>query len=71
MVMTGIMGSHRTGAVVHKPPVLNPSSRCQCQIAPPSPWQLITLILATVLAVAALTAVPARLGGRRRVTETL
>jgi len=37
----------------------------------PVPWQLIALILATVLAVAALTAVPARLGGRRPVTETL
>jgi putative ABC transport system permease protein len=37
----------------------------------PVPWQLITLILATVLAVAALTAVPAHLGGRRPVTETL
>jgi putative ABC transport system permease protein len=34
----------------------------------PVPWQLITLILATVLAVAALTAVPAHLGGRRPVT---
>ncbi|MEV4518277.1 FtsX-like permease family protein [Dactylosporangium sp. NPDC049525] len=37
----------------------------------PAPWQLVTLILATVLAVAALTAVPAHLGGRRPVTETL
>jgi ABC-type lipoprotein release transport system permease subunit len=37
----------------------------------PVPWQLTALILATVLAVAALTAVPARLGGRRPVTETL
>jgi ABC-type lipoprotein release transport system permease subunit len=37
----------------------------------PVPWQLTTLILAAVLAVAALTAVPAHLGGRRPVTETL
>jgi putative ABC transport system permease protein len=37
----------------------------------PVPGQLIALILATVLAVAALTAVPAHLGGRRPVTETL
>ena len=37
----------------------------------PSPGQLLALVLATVLAVAALTAVPARLGGRRPVTETL
>jgi ABC-type lipoprotein release transport system permease subunit len=37
----------------------------------PSPWQLLALVLATVLVVAALTAVPARLGGRRPVTETL
>jgi putative ABC transport system permease protein len=37
----------------------------------PVPWQLITLVLATVLAVAALTAVPAHLGGRRPVTETI
>ena len=37
----------------------------------PGPWQLTTLILATVLAVATLTAVPAHLGGRRPVTETL
>jgi putative ABC transport system permease protein len=37
----------------------------------PVPGQLIALILATMLAVAALTAVPAHLGGRRPVTETL
>jgi ABC-type lipoprotein release transport system permease subunit len=37
----------------------------------PTAWQLIALMLATVLAVAALTAVPARLGGRRPVTDTL
>jgi putative ABC transport system permease protein len=37
----------------------------------PSLWQLLSLVLATVLVVAALTAVPARLGGRRPVTETL
>ena len=37
----------------------------------PVPWQLITLVLATVLAVAALTAVPAYLGGRRPVTDAL
>jgi ABC-type lipoprotein release transport system permease subunit len=37
----------------------------------PVPWQLTTLILATVLAVAALTAVPAHLGGRRPVAKTL
>jgi ABC-type lipoprotein release transport system permease subunit len=37
----------------------------------PSPWQLLAVVLATVLVVAALTAVPARLGGRRPVTETL
>jgi putative ABC transport system permease protein len=37
----------------------------------PASWQLITLILVTVLAVAALTAVPAHFGGRRPVTETL
>ena len=37
----------------------------------PAPWQLLTLVLATVLVVAALTAVPARLGARRPVTETL
>jgi len=37
----------------------------------PSLWQLLTLVAATVLVVAALTALPARLGGRRPVTETL
>jgi putative ABC transport system permease protein len=37
----------------------------------PAPWQLISLILAAALTVAALTAVPAHLGGRRPVTETL
>ena len=37
----------------------------------PSLWQLLALVLATVLVVAGLTAVPARLGGRRPVTETL
>jgi ABC-type lipoprotein release transport system permease subunit len=37
----------------------------------PSLWQLLAVALATVLVVAALTAVPARLGGRRPVTETL
>jgi ABC-type lipoprotein release transport system permease subunit len=36
----------------------------------PSPWQLLAVVLATVLVVAVLTAVPARLGGRRPVTET-
>jgi putative ABC transport system permease protein len=37
----------------------------------PSLWQLLAVVLATVLVVAALTSVPARLGGRRPVTETL
>lgn len=37
----------------------------------PSLWQLLAVVLATVLAVAVLTAVPARLGGRRPVAETL
>jgi putative ABC transport system permease protein len=37
----------------------------------PSPWQQLIVVLATVLVVAALTAVPASLGGRRPVTETL
>jgi ABC-type lipoprotein release transport system permease subunit len=37
----------------------------------PSLWQLLAVVLATVIVVAALTAVPARLGGRRPVTETL
>jgi ABC-type lipoprotein release transport system permease subunit len=37
----------------------------------PSLWQLLSLVLATVLVVAALTAVPARLGARRPVTKTL
>jgi putative ABC transport system permease protein len=37
----------------------------------PSLWQLLALVLATVLVVAALTAVPAHLGGRRPVTGTL
>ncbi|MFC6080708.1 FtsX-like permease family protein [Sphaerisporangium aureirubrum] len=37
----------------------------------PPPWQLLALVLATVLVVAALTALPAHLGGRRPVTETL
>ncbi|MDN3353580.1 FtsX-like permease family protein [Actinomadura sp. DC4] len=37
----------------------------------PSLWQLAAVVLATVLLVAALIAVPARLGGRRPVTEIL
>jgi hypothetical protein len=37
----------------------------------PPLWQLLAVVLATVLVVAALTAVPARLGGGRHVTETL
>jgi putative ABC transport system permease protein len=37
----------------------------------PSFWQLLVLVLATVLVVGTLTAVPARLGGRRPLTETL
>ena len=37
----------------------------------PSLWQVLALILATVFVVTALTVVPARLGGRRPVTETL
>ncbi|WUH99895.1 ABC transporter permease [Spirillospora sp. NBC_00431] len=37
----------------------------------PVPWQLAGLVLVTALAVTALTAIPARLGGRRPVTDTL
>jgi ABC-type lipoprotein release transport system permease subunit len=37
----------------------------------PSLWQLVVVVLATVVVVAALTAIPAHLGGRRPVTETL
>jgi putative ABC transport system permease protein len=37
----------------------------------PSLWQRLAVVLGTVLVVAVLTAVPARLGGRRPVTETL
>ncbi|HSK96221.1 MAG TPA: FtsX-like permease family protein [Euzebyales bacterium] len=37
----------------------------------PPLWQLLAVVLATVLVVAALTAVPARLGSRRPVAETL
>jgi putative ABC transport system permease protein len=37
----------------------------------PSLWQLLALVAATVLVVALLTAIPARLGGRRPVTQTL
>ncbi|MEV0970117.1 FtsX-like permease family protein [Microtetraspora glauca] len=37
----------------------------------PASWQLIALVLATVLVVAALTSAPARLGGRRPMTATL
>jgi putative ABC transport system permease protein len=37
----------------------------------PSLWQRLAVVLATALVVAALTAVPALLGGRRPVTETL
>ncbi|MEU4831371.1 hypothetical protein [Streptosporangium sp. NPDC023615] len=39
--------------------------------APPPPWQLLALVSATVLVVAALTCVPVRLGGRRPVAEAL
>ncbi|MFL6140547.1 MAG: FtsX-like permease family protein [Labedaea sp.] len=41
------------------------------QVTLPSLWQLLALVAGTVLVVAALTAVPARIGGRRPVTETL
>ncbi|MFC4114382.1 hypothetical protein [Nonomuraea zeae] len=37
----------------------------------PAPWQLLALVLATVLVAAALASVPARLGGRRPVAEAL
>jgi putative ABC transport system permease protein len=37
----------------------------------PSLWQRLAVVAGTVILVAALTAVPARLGGRRPVTETL
>jgi putative ABC transport system permease protein len=37
----------------------------------PSLWQLLAVVAGTVIVVAALTAVPARLGGRRPVTGTL
>jgi putative ABC transport system permease protein len=41
------------------------------QVTLPSLWQLLALVAGTVLVVAALTAVPARIGGRRPVTKTL
>ena len=37
----------------------------------PSLWQLLAVVAGTVIVVAALTAVPARLGGHRAVTDTL
>ena len=37
----------------------------------PSLWQRLAVVAGTELEVAALTAVPARLGGRRPVTQTL
>ncbi|GIJ66607.1 FtsX-like permease family protein [Virgisporangium ochraceum] len=37
----------------------------------PPPWQLLAVVLATVVTVAALTAVPARLGSRQPVTRSL
>jgi ABC-type lipoprotein release transport system permease subunit len=37
----------------------------------PPLWQLLALVAGTVLVVALLTTIPARLGGRRPVTETL
>jgi putative ABC transport system permease protein len=37
----------------------------------PVPWQLLGMVSAIVLVVALLTAVPAHLGGRRPVTDTL
>ena len=37
----------------------------------PGPLQLLALVLTTVLIVAALTSIPASLGGRRPVSETL
>jgi putative ABC transport system permease protein len=41
------------------------------ETANPPPWQLLTVVPATVVVVAALTAIPARLGGRRPLAETL
>jgi putative ABC transport system permease protein len=37
----------------------------------PALWHLLAVVLATVFVVAALTAVPAHLGGRRPVADTL
>ena len=37
----------------------------------PSLWQLAVLVLVTLIVIAGLTAIPARLGGRRPVTDTL
>jgi len=37
----------------------------------PPPWQLLAVILGTVLVIAALTAIPARIGARHPVAETL
>jgi putative ABC transport system permease protein len=50
---------------------LRVAARHPRRAALPTPWQLTTLVLGAVLAVAALTAVPARLGGRRPLTATL
>ncbi|MGW4791933.1 hypothetical protein ACWEPC_05900 [Nonomuraea sp. NPDC004297] len=43
-------------------------SRIRVSATLPAPWQPIALALATVLVVAALTSVPAHLGGRRPLT---
>ena len=41
------------------------------EIAHPASWQLVAVVTVTVLVVAALTTVPARLGARRPAAETL
>jgi ABC-type lipoprotein release transport system permease subunit len=51
--------------------VINAINDGSNQATPPPLWQLVAVVAGTVLVVALLTAVPARLGGRRPVTPSL
>jgi ABC-type lipoprotein release transport system permease subunit len=47
------------------------SALSNAEAATPTYWQLLTVVVGTVLVVAALTAIPARLGHRRPVADIL
>ena len=64
-----VLGVFPEASPCSPPSTRSPAATATGQLPPL--WQLLAVVAGTILVVAALTAVPARLGGRRPVTETL